>query len=178
MTSWREWDFRHDWVSVTLDALETGFARIQEMGEELDWFDGLWQLEHAESIMGIAFVTAQAYILGAVEDVNDIREGSGKTKLRKIEYYSDDPNPLSNGVSRILLINSIANYYKHHDEWGKTWKENATTKNLSQIGIVETTEFPCHVAATELWGDKGCENLENLLTIISEWREHILSKYK
>src|SRR2546421_13036673 len=119
--NWREIDFRYDWVSLTLHALKSGFESIKETEKREPWFDGLWQLEHAESIFGVAFVAAQAYILGTVEDINHIREGKGMARLKKINYYFDDPVTLSNGASRILLINSMANYYKHHDEWGNTW---------------------------------------------------------
>ena len=178
MTNWKEFDFRQNWVSLTLDALKTGFVRIEEMGEEMPWFDGLWQFEHAESIFGIAFITAQTYISGTVEDVNSIRRSVGKSAIKRINYYDDDKFPLSNGVSRILLINAIANYYKHHDEWEKTWKKNLTTLTLYDAGIDEKTEFPCYEASTMLSSGKASENLENLLTIISEWREYILSKYK
>lgn len=172
-----EIDFRYDWVSLTLDALESGFKSIREKADAESWFDGIWQLEHAESILGIAFVAAQAYILGTVEDVNKMRESNGKSRIDKIDYYSDAPNLLPSEVSPILFINSIANYYKHHDEWGK-WPTNLTGRTLAHIGIVESTEFPCYVAATKLWDENKIEKLENLLTIISAWREYILSKYK
>jgi hypothetical protein len=178
MANWKEVDYRHDWVSLTLNALKTGFSSIKEMGEEMPWFDGLWQLEHAESIFGIAFITAQTYILGTVEDINSIRKSSGKSEISKINYYDDDKFPLPGGISRILLINAIANYYKHHDEWGKTWKKNLTTLTLYDVGIDESTEFPCYEVAAMLPNGKATEDLENLLTIISEWREYILTKYK
>lgn len=172
-----EIDFRFDWVATTIHALESGFANIREKEDAELWFDGIWQLEHADNILGIAFVAAQAYILGTVEDVNTIREDAGKKRMDKIDYYSDVPELLSSEASQILLINSIANYYKHHDEWDK-WPTNFTGKTLAQVGIVESTEFPCYVAATKLWNENELENLENLLMIISKWREYILSKYR
>jgi hypothetical protein len=171
-----EFDFRYEWVGEILLALETGFVRIHERVKAKPWFDGIWQLEYAESILGIAFVAAQAYILGVVEDANRIRERKGKNRIDKIDYYSDVPKPLSSGISQILLINSIANYYKHHDEWDK-WPNNLTGRTLTQVGIVDITDFPCNTAATILWGDTKIDSLKNILTLISEWREYILSKY-
>ena len=172
-----EFDFRYDWVSVTLYALKSAIDSVLKKGEDEPWFDGLWQMEHAESILGISYVAAQAYIVGAVEDVNRVRDSVGKNRLDKIYYYSDDPQPLPNGVSRILLINSLANYYKHHDEWDK-WPTNFTTKTLADVGIVEGVEFPCCEASTKLGNEKQSDTLMNLLSIISEWRKHILSKYQ
>ena len=174
---WREIDFRGDWVSVVFSALESGFNEIQEMAKELDWFDAGFQLEHAESIFSIVFITAQTYIVGVVEDINKICESNGKAKLNKIDCYNDDSSPLGSRISRILLINAVANYCKHHDEWGKTWNRNLTVNTLSAVGITENTEFPCYEAAAKLFGDDKMWNFENLLVLISNWRKYILSKY-
>jgi len=175
-----EIDFRYHWVSLALNALRSGFTDIQKKADTEPWFDGLCQHEYAESILGIAFIIAQTYILGTVGDVNRIRKSSGKSQKGKIDYYSDVPKSLCNGVSQILLINSIADYHKHHDEWDGWGKGRSkpTTQILAGIGIVESTEFPCYVAATKLWDENEIENLGNLLTLIREWREYILSKYK
>ena len=175
--NWREIDFRYDWVSLTLHALRSGFESIREKANDESWFDGLWQLEHGENILGVAFVAAQAYMLGTVDDINKIRASNGRPSVGKINYYSDDPKPLPGGVSRILLINSVANYYKHHDEW-TGWPANLTGQTLADAGITESTEFPCYEAATKLWDPNDVENLDNLLSIISAWREHIISTYK
>jgi hypothetical protein len=170
-----EFDFRYDWVSLTFRALESGFESIRKKAAAESWFDGIWQLEHAESILGIAFVTAQAYILGTAEDANKILESNGKNRKHKIDHYADDPKPLPSGTSRVLLINSIANYYKHHDEWSP-WPTNSSTTILANVGIDETSEFPCYEAAKILWDENDIENLDNLMSIISEWRKYILSK--
>lgn len=177
MTNWREIDFRHDWISLTLKALKSGFEVIDKTGEEVEWFDGLWQLEHAESIFGMAFIAAQSYILGTVGDLNKIRASNGKSALKKRAYYSDDLVYLQNGVSRISFINEIANYYKHHDEWDG-WPKRDTTEVLAKVGIDESTDFPCYEAAKRLLDEKEDQNLENLLSIISEWRKYVLSKYQ
>jgi hypothetical protein len=86
-----ELDFRRDWLRTILDALEMGFVSVAEMEKEIPWFDGGWAIEHLESIYGIAFVAAQTYILGTVQDINQIRKISGKETIDKISYYSDDP---------------------------------------------------------------------------------------
>ena len=97
-----EFDFRYGWVAITIHALETGFTNIREKANTESWIDVIWQLEYAESILGITFVAAQAYILGTVEDVNEIRESNGKRPIDKIDYYSDVLEPLSSGVTRLL----------------------------------------------------------------------------
>ena len=137
----------------------------------------MWQIEHAESILGVAFIVTQTYILGTVEDLNKIRESNGKNPLGKVDIYSDAPQRLSNNVSSVLLINSIANYYKHHDDCD-VWPTNLTGEILNNVGIGKDTKFPCYVAATKLWDKNDVGNLKSLLKIISDWREYVLAKYK
>ncbi len=72
-------DFRIDWVTTVLDSLESAFQPIGERGSDQPWFDGLFQMEHAEAVFGVAFVIAQAYILGTSQDVNGIRKSAKKT---------------------------------------------------------------------------------------------------
>ncbi len=171
-----DFDFRYDWASLTLHALKLGFESLRKRTDDDAWFDGIWQRENAEAIYGVVFVVSQTYIVGVVEDVNKIRVNKGQERFSKISCYSDDPLHLQNGISRILLINSIANYFKHHDEWER-WPTNPTTQTLAKVGILENTEFPCCSAITLLCEQSDLENPENLLRIISEWRKHILSKY-
>lgn len=177
ITHFLEIDFRHGWLSTILEALETGLVSISKMVEDVSWFDGGWEMEYSESIYGIAFVSAQTYILGTTQDVNKIRQHGGKEGLSKITYYSDDPQPLENGVSRLKLINSIANYYKHQDEWS-SWPNSHTTKDLADVNIGQNTDFPCYEAALKLWSGEDVDNLKRLLPIVTNWRAYILNKYK
>jgi hypothetical protein len=177
ITHFLEIDFRYGWLSTILEALETGLGGISMMGEDVPWFDGGWEIEYSESVYGIAFVSAQTYILGTTQDVNKIRQHGGRNELDKIAYYSDDPHPLENGVSRLRLINSIANYYKHQDEWS-SWPSNYTTKDLAAVNIGQNTDFPCYEAALKLWPGEDVDNLQSLLPIVSNWRTYILNKYK
>ena len=173
-----EIDFRYDWVSATLNGLESAFSRIQEEASANPGFDGLWQLEYSETVFGIAFVLAQTYITGTVANINELHEHRGEKPIDKLDCYSDSLWYLPDETSPIILINSIANYFKHHEEWDKWPANNQTVKSLHRFGIGENIEFPCHVAASKLWNENEIFNLHNLLTIISEWRKHVLLKYK
>jgi hypothetical protein len=75
------------------------------------------------------------------------------------------------------LINSIANYYKHHDEWTE-WPQNYTTEDLLVIGIDQSTDFPCYLTALQLWQGKDIEELRSLSQIIFKWRDYVLEKYR
>lgn len=173
-----EFDFRYDWVATVLRSLESTFTSIAEKGRNEPWFDGLFQMEHAEAVYGVAYVAAQAYILGTTQDANRIREAAGKNHVSKIDYYADARQCDGTNTSAISLINSIANYYKHNDEWGDTWPCNHTTNTLAAVGIDSSVEFPCHKAAVVLFGEDDAWKLDLILQEISEWRQEIIARYR
>ncbi|MCK4824034.1 hypothetical protein KA005_50240, partial [bacterium] len=80
-------------------------------------------------------------------------------------------------TSTIMLISSIANYYKHHDEWGDTWPNNCTTTALADVGIDSNTEFPCYQAAATLFEEDHVWQFGRLREMIADWRQHVLSTY-
>ena len=174
-------DFRYNWLATILEGLAGSFGEIRRLSEEHDWFDGLWQLEYAEPIVGMAFVATQAYLIGVVADISRAKGKLGKQLQQfvndeKIGFYSDDPLPIGSNQSRVLIIHAAANYYKHHDEWGG-WSTNKTARQLEAAGIQEHTEFPCLVAAEMLFGNTNFGRLNTLLVIASEWRSYVINKY-
>ncbi|HUT61507.1 MAG TPA: hypothetical protein VNA25_26970 [Phycisphaerae bacterium] len=170
-------DFRIDWVGTVLDSLESAFARIAEKGREQPWFDGLFQMEQAEAIFGVSFVTAQVYILGTWREVNRSRQSAGKRELEKIRLYSDAAHCDGTNTSTILLVHQIANYYKHHDEWGDPWPNNHTTTALADVGIDANTEFPCCRAAAMLFGEDHAWQFGRFREMLAEWRQRVLSTH-
>ena len=174
-------DYRYSWLATILRGLQTGFGEIDRLASEHEWFDGLWQCEYAEPIVGLACTSAQAYLVGVVSDVGKsqgLKAGSLECfiKKRKISFYSDDPSPLPSGQSRIVLINGTANYYKHHDEWSGWDPTNWIVKTFSEAGIDEHTEFPCLRVAELLFGTPDISNLDPLVAMVSSWRKHIVEK--
>jgi len=175
-------DYRSSWLSTIFEGLKAGFDEIDALSKQHDWFDGLWQSEYAEPIVGLAFVAAQAYIVGVVADLGKSEGHKGKELgdyvNNKIEFYKDDPIALPSGTSRIILINATANYYKHQDEWSGWDPSNWSVKNFKEVGIHENSDFPCLKVAELLFDDQDCTKLDTILTIVTEWREHVVSKHK
>jgi hypothetical protein len=62
--------------------IEAGLTIVRERLEDGD--DGITAREHAEMLLGLGFVAAQAYVLGTWTDLNDIRESSARAP---ITYY-------------------------------------------------------------------------------------------
>ena len=133
--------------------------------------DGTTAREHAEVLLGLGFVAAQAYVLGAWTDVNRIRQSSARAPVTKSDCYASDTITVQAGITRIHVINATANYFKHHDEW-RTWPQNETARILATIDITQKTEFPC-IDATELLCGTGWR-LIVLHRIVKEWREHLI----
>ena len=177
-THYKEVDFRADWVQDLFSSLSHGFITIQEKLNTIDYFDGLFAQEQAETIFGIAFITAQTYISGTISDMLEINTSSNISNFDMLEIGSSLDK---NNISKVLIINTIANYYKHHEEWNG-WKiENnnkRTIQTLNKIGISESTEFPCHQAAQITCPNEVLCELNYLLIILVEWRKNLLAHIK
>ena len=175
----REIDFRRDWLDELFRALTAAIDNISERIKKDDYFDETFALEHLETILGIAFIAAQTYIAGTVADINAIL---GKSKqLKRDQLLALDVVFIKNGTTRLELIDAIANYHKHHDEW-ETWQpkgRNQRTINiLNECGITEETEFPCYSAATLLWPETKLGEFRYLLSVLVDWRERVFRKYR
>lgn len=120
--------------------------------------------EYAEYFYGAALVACQPYAVGTVSDINEIRASLGLSKLRKMELYK------SNGISTLRytfveLINSLANLFKHNQEWD-IWPDKENTRTLRYFGIDEKTEFPLNTGISIILCESSdlrrlCETLEN-----------------
>ena len=167
-----EIDWRIGPLHDVIVGIEAGLKTIRERIDVEEGFDGLCALEYADPLLGLGFVAAQAYVLGAWTDLNRVRNRDGRPPLEKYACYASDPIAVRAGVTRIELVNAIANYFKHHVEWSD-WPANKTTQVLSRVGITKTTDFPC-VEATRLL----CGELWEMIVlhqIVREWRTHIFS---
>jgi hypothetical protein len=144
--------------------------------------------EEAEPLLGLGFVAFQTYALGTVSDLNQIRRDGGKPTLKDYDCYAHDPVKVKCVVTRLELIHSAANYFKHHDQWPEPWPTSITAKTkmehliaknvntLRLVGITEKTEFPCIDAVDLLCGTSW--ELIVLHQIVQEWRVHIFANFR
>lgn len=171
-------DFRRDWLSQLFVALSGVIDDIHEKLDKVDGYDGIFALEKSELILGIAFIAAQTYVAGMVADINVIR---GKSKqLTKWKLLECDVAPIAEGVTPLQLVDAIANYHKHHEEWDD-WclnrKNEHITSILNKSGINKETEFPCYTAATLLWPVSKLGEFRYLLNLLVDWRERVFREY-
>ena len=163
-------DWRVEPLHDVIVGIEAGLATIRQRLEEEDG-DGITALEHAEPLLGLGFVAAQAYVLGTWTDLNRIRNSSARAPVSKTDCYATDSITVQAGITRVHVINATANYFKHHDEWTE-WPRNETARILAAVGITKDTELPC-IHATELLCGPAWR-LIVLHQIVKEWREHVI----
>ena len=178
-THYLEADYRAETVEEILISLEHGFTRYKKKYDENEWYDAYWAQEQTESIFGIAYVTAQTYIAGTISDLSKIT--GKKISEKRIEWMSTSCGELLDGVSTIFFLNTMANYYKHYEEWAE-WKAIGSSKNtietLAKFGINEETDFPCWEAAKIVSYTDMPSNVTFLSKILTSWRKELIQHIK
>jgi len=175
----REIDWRIEPLHDVIAGIGAGLAAIQKRMDDEEGFDGLSAHEHAELLLGLGFVAAQIYAIGTVSDLSQILATRGKSKRGKLDCYACDSVALKGGVTRIQLVNAVANYFKHHDQWSR-WPTSKKDRGfhdsevLERVGITGKTEFPCAEATNLLCGTNW--ELTMLRQILKEWRAHVIKR--
>jgi hypothetical protein len=177
----REIDWRFSSTERVFQALSDALKDVKDnLGETQEEFEIDDALEYTESLLGVAFVAAQTYIAGTISDANELM-GSG-SKLKKEQLLKEHSDGLTGlKVTRMELCDTVANYFKHHDEWDSWSAEGRHQKTVSVLhaaGINEDDDFPCHKAADILWSNHDGSDLEPLLLLISSWRKAVIAAYK
>jgi hypothetical protein len=163
-----EIDWRFSSTQQVFQALSDALKNVEniildEAQADYEREDGL---EHAENLLGIAFVAAQIYIAGTVSDVNQFAKVAIKlTKDQLVKTHSEKITEKT--ITKLELCDALANYYKHHDEW-ESWltvgRQQKTIATLQAAGIKESDSYPCMKAAEILW--LNTQSLESLLSLI------------
>jgi hypothetical protein len=169
-----EIDWRQCSVRQILFALSQGLdSNAQEFDDGGDVDDAL---EYEDDLCGIAFVTAQAYITGVVADVNALR--GTRPPISKHELLkSANPIVADTRLTRMQLCDTMANYYKHRDEWAD-WTDPAarrTTELLRTAGFTQGNQHLCTTLATLLFGNVKVESLVPLVDMLSSWRVAVIA---
>jgi hypothetical protein len=95
---------------------------------DLDFGD---EQEQIEGLLGVAFVAAQVYLTTVRTSMLRASELSQKKKGSPLSFITDPnnggysifdcDNPVEpkSGRRYIIVVNAVANYWKHHDEWSE-----------------------------------------------------------
>jgi hypothetical protein len=144
-------------------------------GERVDEHDSAVE----QLLIGSSFVLGQAAISQAVSIATKINEMAGRptwlphgrSALMSTEALVHD----GTGLSTIVLIDAVANYFKHHYEWPDDWtgssRAQATIDVVRKLGLEPEEEGNLPHAAQEL-GMTGSD-LSPISTLVQEWRERL-----
>jgi len=165
----REMDWRQSSIRQILSALSEGLRTNVQRYDESGDVDSA--VEYEDDLCGIAFVTAQTYITGVVSDVSALRVG--QSPMNKYELLQiANPIVADTKLTRMQLCDTMANYYKHRDEWDN-WKDSKarrTTDILRKAGFSESSLYLCSTVAKLLFGDEKLESLVPIVDMLSAWR--------
>lgn len=172
-----EIDWRHNSISKVLDTLSDELTNV---ANEINPDEPESGLELTNSLMGIAFVTAQVYIAGTVSDAKKLLEPFTVTKANLLKDFSKQIP--GSEITEIELCDALANYFKHHDEWSSDWsftnQNKVTIGVLRSVGLDHHDSYPCILAADILFFDTlspPSHYLSALLSMIVEWRRKVMN---
>jgi hypothetical protein len=177
MPSIYELDWERSTVGSVLNALSDGLRGLERIlsaanSSEIEQWQIDDSLEVADNLWGVAFVTSQVYISAVVNSVTHLSRATSKQlKAALLKLHS----PLLDGTSitQMQLCDAIANYYKHHEEWGRWSRTRGNEKTFDVLvaaGFTARDVYHCIKAAGLLFGNNGryCDALFEMITV---WRD-------
>ena len=176
-----EFDWRLDSTTAVFNAISRAIletqARFAGVNEDYETDLGIAVIE---DLLGLAFVAAQAYIAGTISDARKIaKRAPSLTKQGLLRIGS--ATIADTTTTCMELIDAVANYYKHHDEWSCWDKPGPHQKTVEVLRCLETDDFEpfiCIRAAEALHhGVEGAE-LQTLLSLITGWRQVVIQEAK
>jgi uncharacterized protein YeeX (DUF496 family) len=170
-------DTRINVVKGIISPLKMQFDNILEINKEYNWDS--WEMLYAddnEHVVGIVFIILQNYINSSLSDLYP-----DLTRLH--QKYSVDKKIRNTQTTRIELIITLANYYKHRDLPSELHKN--TARVLDDLGIkfreiYDEDNLKYHhsvgsispiFTGLSLLSEKW--DLDDLVNIVSEWRENL-----
>jgi hypothetical protein len=170
-------------VSESVKSIDTARARGDEehlnaIGEE--------ESGVLESLVGTAFVVAQTHITGIVSAIIRLHEAN-RSQLTICDgkrpgiLHLASPQVATSGFNRIEVIEALANYFKHGDEWTAPWsalkgRSASTVKVILAIGCkANGTGNLCH-GLKVLGIDQDLLGL--LYREVAAWGKAVISAYE
>lgn len=172
-------------LSQALSEVESNFnEQMHPYGVSRKYWDVTMELLHEEKgfIIGNAFVLSQVAIAQAVAIFSRLRGhcrncGVLPNKKEAILKFESEITSLS-GLSEIIVIESVANYFKHQHDWPENWDESAakdiqkpTLRVVKSIGMTpgDLTDNMT-IALHDL---RTTENLASIAYKVQSWRERL-----
>jgi len=157
-----------------------------------DYIDSVvdYEVEIIENLLGTSFIACQTYITGIVSRIVSLHKyhnGQKPNKLtttgnKKLDILSFGDKPKNIKYTKVQLIDSFANYFKHRDEWNYNWdkatgKSTHTIKIIKSVGLKSGSSGNLRTAAKSL-GNSEFKNIEIFYDIIYNWCKNLYDDYQ
>jgi hypothetical protein len=159
--------------------------RIDKLPSNAEWAsdEAYAESETVEGLIGTAFVLYQTYLTSVVSSVKGLAtDGYAGAPSKKVDVLRLESAPITAAVSysRMEVVNAVANYFKHRDEWPADWsaatgQTKDTVDVISAIGLSSNEHFNLMKAAKAL-GDDAFDGTCPLVREMQSWREAVLKK--
>jgi hypothetical protein len=156
-----------------VDPLKSASAKYHTVEDEHD-------IAVVDLLIGSAFVLGQAAITQAVSIVTKICDLAakpswlphGKAALMSAEAGEHHKT----GLSEIVLIDAVANYFKHHYEWPDNWidaspRQQPTIDLVLKLGLSPDRNDNLDTAVQEL--GMSTRDMTPLSVLVQEWRQRL-----
>jgi hypothetical protein len=159
--------------------------RAANSGNE-DYADAVTEAECGviEDLLGTAFVGCQIFITATVSGTRHFQELSNdKSAHEKATVLGiGSPTLASTNYTRVQVIDALANYFKHRDEWTGEWaaltgRAGQTISIIRAAGATQGNTGNLRTAAQAL-GVSDYGNLEILHNTIQEWCDNVWNAYR
>lgn len=171
------------------ESRESFCAREGPCGVARKFWDVPMELLHEEIglLIGSAFVLGQVTLTQSIAIVNQLHQLSGnntsipngKRKLLEMEA----PRDATTQMSHLVVIDTAANFFKHHHEWPTDWhlsttkgvqaRTTADARALGFIGHKVTDNM--HIALQRMGVEQ--DRMAAVALILQEWRERLARRF-
>jgi len=162
-------DFDLDLLKQLINIIDYQLEIISQKASNVDDADSLGYYDSAEHITGLGFVACQTYMSSVY----------GYLKIDKQHALSLGPLH-SSGQTKVQIINHVANYWKHNNEWSLEKEDNRRKqieKAFESVGFPVNTDYPISgVLYKIVYPDRA--TFEPIITILELWRNELLEMKK
>jgi hypothetical protein len=131
-----------------------------------------------------AFVLGQAAITQAISIATRVHEIAGEPSTlphRKPAIMATEaPLHQESGLSKIAIVDGVANYFKHHYEWHDDWSGPGRAKDtiamVVKLGLEPGNEYNLSRALSQL--EISDSDMSPMARFIQEWRERLAAYYR
>jgi hypothetical protein len=146
--------------------LDQKLSDLRDRSAESRDFDSAGYFDQMEYLTGFGVVALQTYLT----------ETAAWAGRRKQETFRLGPKTTS-GVSKIAILNAVANFWKHREEWvldGGEKRRAATDALFEEVGYSCDVEYPISGVLTELLTPaEVC--FSSLLEPVKAWRNDLIN---